>query len=158
MKVGGSRKFTSVVVALIVVLVAFAASAEQVATSTEGMVATAHELASQAGAEILALGGNAIDAAAFAITVVEPNASSLGGEGMMILSLADGRDIAIDYRSVAPGHITYEDDNDEPRVRAFTEDIFAGRLHINAPWEVWHPTFHWATDRTVLKIIQLLLE
>jgi len=72
------------------------------------MVATAHELASQAGAEILAAGGNAIDAAvaaAFAITVVEPNASSLGGEGYMVLSLADGRDLAIDYRSWSPGHV-----------------------------------------------------
>jgi len=93
----------------------------QIETSTEGMVATAHQLASDAGAEILAAGGNAVDAAvaaAFAITVVEPNASSLGGEGFMVLSLADGRDISIDYRSVAPGHITHEDDNDEPRYGA----------------------------------------
>jgi len=103
---------------VLVGLIGVGAVAGQVETSTEGMVATAHQLASDAGAEILAAGGNAVDAAvaaAFAITVVEPNASSLGGEGFMVLSLADGRDIAIDYRSVAPGHITYEDDNDEPR-------------------------------------------
>ncbi len=104
-----------------IVLVSFMAwtlAGGQIETSTEGMVATAHQLASDAGAEILAAGGNAVDAAvaaAFAITVVEPNASSLGGEGFMVLSLADGRDISIDYRSVAPGHITHEDDNDEPR-------------------------------------------
>jgi len=93
----------------VVALVAWAGFAGQVETSTEGMVATAHQLASDAGAEILAAGGNAVDAAvaaAFAITVVEPNASSLGGEGYMVISLADGRDIAIDYRSWSPGHVT----------------------------------------------------
>jgi gamma-glutamyltranspeptidase/glutathione hydrolase len=102
----------------IVGMVALSLVGGQIETSTEGMVATAHQLASDAGAQILAAGGNAVDAAvaaAFAITVVEPNASSLGGEGFMVLSLADGRDIAIDYRSVAPGRITHEDDNDEPR-------------------------------------------
>jgi len=103
-----SKRFASILLILMVALFALTASAAQVATSTKGMVATAHELASQAGAEILAAGGNAIDAAvaaAFAITVVEPNASSLGGEGYMVLSLADGRDLAIDYRSWAPGHV-----------------------------------------------------
>ncbi len=97
------------VVIAVVALVAWAAFAGQVETSTEGMVSTAHQLASDAGAEILAAGGNAVDAAvaaAFAITVVEPNASSLGGEGYMVISLADGRDIAIDYRSWSPGHVT----------------------------------------------------
>lgn len=110
-------RILSICLALISV-VALAASAGQIETSTEGMVATAHQLASDAGAQIMAAGGNAVDAAvaaAFAITVVEPNASSVGGEGYMVLSLADGRDIAIDYRSVAPGHITHEDDNDVPR-------------------------------------------
>ena len=103
-----SKRFASILLILIVALFAVTASATQVATSTKGMVATAHELASQAGAKILAAGGNAIDAAvaaAFAITVVEPNASSLGGEGYMVLSLADGRDLAIDYRSWSPGHV-----------------------------------------------------
>ena len=55
----------------------------------------------------------AVDAAvatAFAITVVEPNASSLGGEGYMVLSLADGRNLAIDFRSWAPGRVTLETD------------------------------------------------
>lgn len=83
----------------------------QVAKGSGGMVASAQELASRAGAEIMAAGGNAVDAAvatAFAITVVEPNASSLGGEGMMVLSLADGRDVAIDFRSWSPGFVTAE--------------------------------------------------
>jgi gamma-glutamyltranspeptidase/glutathione hydrolase len=77
----------------------------------KGMVASAHALASQAGVDIMKAGGNAIDAAvaaAFAIGVAEPNASGIGGEGMMVLYRADKKSaVAIDYRSAAPAAASY---------------------------------------------------
>ena len=65
----------------------------QYATSTNGMVAAAQPLATQAGLEILEAGGNAADAAlatAFVISVVEPTMNSIGGRNLVFIRKKDG--------------------------------------------------------------------
>jgi gamma-glutamyltranspeptidase/glutathione hydrolase len=75
------------------------------ATASRGMVVANHPLGAAAGAEMLAAGGNAVDAAIaalFALTVVEPMMVGIFGAGMTHLRLADGRHVAIDNYSAAP--------------------------------------------------------
>lgn len=70
-----------------------------------GMVVTAQSLASKVGAQILADGGNAADAAvavAYALAVVYPAAGNIGGGGFMTLLQPDGRAVFIDFREHAP--------------------------------------------------------
>src|SRR5271163_504824 len=73
------------------------------------MVVSVHELASQAGVEILRDGGNAIDAAVatgFALAVVHPQAGNLGGGGFLLLRNATGETHFIDFREKAPAAAT----------------------------------------------------
>ena len=75
------------------------ATTKRPAMGTRGMVVTNHPLASAAGAEMLAEGGNAFDgaiAALFALTVVEPMMVGLLGGGTAHLRLADGTHAVID--------------------------------------------------------------
>lgn len=70
-----------------------------------GMVVTAHPLASKIGLEILQKGGNAFDAAIavqFALAVVYPRAGNIGGGGFAILRLKNGEATALDFRETAP--------------------------------------------------------
>jgi len=76
-------------------------------------IASAHTLATDAGHEILAQGGNAFDAAvavAAALSVVEPQSSGIGGGGMFLLHRArDGKDIFVDAREIAPAAVDAKD-------------------------------------------------
>ncbi len=75
------------------------------AESALGMVVSGSPEASEAGARVLAAGGNAVDAAvaaAFAIGVAEPGQSGLGGQTFILVHLADGRAAAIDGSALAP--------------------------------------------------------
>jgi gamma-glutamyltranspeptidase/glutathione hydrolase len=77
----------------------------QPVSAENGMVVSTSSYASKVGVEILKKGGNAIDAAVavgFALAVTYPSAGNLGGGGFMVIHLADGRNVSIDYREKAP--------------------------------------------------------
>jgi len=106
--------------ALIMALILFGATAVAATAPGDAGIASAHPLATEAGYEILAAGGNAFDAAvavSAALGVVEPYASGLGGGAFWLLHVAEtDRDVFIDARETAPGAATadmYLDADDE---------------------------------------------
>ena len=73
--------------------------------SQDGMVSSTNIIASEVGAEVLAAGGNAVDAAiatGFALAVVHPSAGNIGGGGFMVIRSPDGSATALDFREKAP--------------------------------------------------------
>ena len=69
------------------------------------MVVTAQHLATEVGVGILKQGGNAIDAAVavgYALAVVHPCCGNIGGGGFMVVHLADGKNLFLDFREKAP--------------------------------------------------------
>lgn len=76
-----------------------------------GLVVSVEANATNAGAEVLRRGGNAVDAAvavAYALAVTHPNAGNIGGGGFMIIRRANGEVASIDFREVAPAAATLE--------------------------------------------------
>jgi gamma-glutamyltranspeptidase/glutathione hydrolase len=70
-----------------------------------GMVVSEHPEASRAGAQVLAAGGNAVDAAiatGLALAVTWPAAGNIGGGGFMVIRFPDGTTTALDFRERAP--------------------------------------------------------
>lgn len=74
--------------------------------ANSGMVVSQNAVATRVGQEILAQGGNAVDAAVatgFALAVTLPRAGNIGGSGFMMVHMADASEtLALDFRSAAP--------------------------------------------------------
>lgn len=70
-----------------------------------GMVVSEHWLASEVGRDVLAAGGNAVDAAiatGFALAVTHPSAGNIGGGGFMVIRFPNGTATTLDFREKAP--------------------------------------------------------
>jgi gamma-glutamyltranspeptidase/glutathione hydrolase len=97
----------------------------------EYMVAADHPLASAAGAKILESGGNAFDAAvavSFALGVVRPYSTGIGGGGFALLKSPGETPQVIDFRETAPEAchpLVYLDDDGEPIPGMSTRDIWS---------------------------------
>jgi gamma-glutamyltranspeptidase / glutathione hydrolase len=79
------------------------------AEGQHGMVVSAQRPAAEAGIAILKRGGNAVDAAVavgYAEAVTNPCCGNIGGGGFLVAHLADGRNVAIDFRESAPASAT----------------------------------------------------
>jgi gamma-glutamyltranspeptidase / glutathione hydrolase len=96
-----------------------------VAQSRGGIVATQNRIAGEAGARVLASGGNAVDAAVatgFALAAVEPWNSGLGGVGFMLVYLAkEDRVEVVDFGPVSPRRL---DPASYPLTGGYTTDLF----------------------------------
>jgi hypothetical protein len=51
------------------------------------------------------------------------------------------------------GQIVHPDRGQERELRAYTDDLMAGRIRVNAPHAFWRRDFHFRTDRLLLKIV-----
>lgn len=111
---------------------------KQAVEAKNGMVATAHPLASEVGAQILRQGGNAFDAAVgvqFALAVVYPRAGNIAGGGFAVYRKADGETGSLDFREKAPLAASYDmylddDQNVIPKLSSF------GVLSVGVPGSV----------------------
>lgn len=74
-----------------------------------GMVVAQERLSAEVGVDVMARGGNAVDAAVatgFAMAVTYPRAGNIGGGGFMVIHTAKGETVSIDYRETAPAAAT----------------------------------------------------
>ncbi|MGA3244662.1 MAG: gamma-glutamyltransferase [Bacteroidota bacterium] len=82
----------------------------KVASGAKIMI-SAHPLAAKAGLEVYNKGGNVVDVAvavAYALGVVEPHASGIGGEGMMLIYNArEKKSVIVDFKGISPQGASY---------------------------------------------------
>ncbi|UCB52980.1 MAG: gamma-glutamyltransferase [Candidatus Zixiibacteriota bacterium] len=121
---------------------------QRVSASRFGMVSSQHYHATEAGVEMLAAAGNAVDAAvaaALALGVCEPSASGLGGQTMMLIHLARfRRTIALDGSSRAPHRATPGSVSKEGRRRGYRATTVPGTPRTLAYALKQYGTLPWA--------------
>ncbi|REC51111.1 MULTISPECIES: gamma-glutamyltransferase [Chryseobacterium] len=111
---------------------------KEVKVKNKGVVVSAHPLASEAGAKVMKMGGNAYDAIVatqYALAVVYPQAGNIGGGGFLVGVKNNGEKFTIDYRETAPkkaSHDMYVDKNG----KANTDLSQNGRLAVGIPGSV----------------------
>ena len=84
---------------------------ENDAISSNAMAATSHPLATEEALKILKKGGNAVDAAitaSIALSVVEPNATSIGGDCFAIVKMEGKEPVAYNGSGIAPEKANYD--------------------------------------------------
>lgn len=102
-----SKGFLCLVLAIIMLVpqLLFAAAYEPVKDKGTGLVMSTNPLANEVGKKVLDDGGNAIDAAVavgYMLAVVHPSAGNIGGGGFALIHTKDGKNVALDFREMAP--------------------------------------------------------
>lgn len=109
-------------------------------TGENGVVSTGKSEASLAGVEIIEKGGNAIDAAVaagFALGVVEPQSSGIGGGGFMLIRFAEtGETKFIDFREIAPQNASPDMWIEDEEGNVIGNEKIVGGKSIGVPGEV----------------------
>lgn len=110
---------------------------KEIKTKNRGTVVSAHPLASEAGAKILRMGGNAFDAAIatqYALAVVYPQAGNIGGGGFLVGFKNNGEKFTLDFRETAPSKASR--DMYIKNGKADTDLSQNGRLAVGVPGSV----------------------
>lgn len=111
---------------------------KEVRVKNKGVVVSAHPLASETGAKILKMGGNAYDAAIatqYALAVVYPQAGNIGGGGFLVGVKNNGEKFTLDFRETAPAKAS-KDMYLDKKGNANTELSQNGRLAVGVPGSV----------------------
>ncbi|SMP23135.1 gamma-glutamyltransferase [Chryseobacterium profundimaris] len=111
---------------------------KEVKVKNKGVVISAHPLASEAGARILKMGGNAYDAIVatqYALAVVYPQAGNIGGGGFLVGVKNSGEKFSLDYRETAPSRASHDMYIDKSG-KANTDLSQNGRLAVGVPGSV----------------------
>ena len=111
---------------------------KEIRTKDKGLVVSAHPLASEAGAKVMKMGGNAFDAVIatqYALAVVYPQAGNIGGGGFLVGVKSNGEKFTIDFRETAPAKASRDMYLDK-KGNANTDLSQNGRLAVGIPGSV----------------------